>query len=115
MMIPHVLITTIDRLRNNIDASCDGTTLPVCSPLVNALCFALSTAISTRSLNLFLPQITPHGCLMTEQNFKPELSKIRTFASLESQIIHSPFLCLEPIWLLVLLGTPARKIIPLHP
>ena len=46
---------------------------------------------------------------------KPELSKIRSFASLESQIIHSPFLCLEPIWLLVLLGTPARKIIPLHP
>jgi len=73
MMIPHVLITTMDRLRNTIDASCDGMTLPVCSPLVNVLCFALSTAISTRSLNLFLPQIILHSCLMTEQNFKQAL------------------------------------------
>jgi len=65
--------------------------------------------------NADLGSLAQTGCHYTRRVVKPELSKIRSFASLESQIIHSPFLCLEPIWLLVLLGTPARKIIPLHP
>jgi len=70
MMMPRDLITTMDRLRNNIYTACDGMTLPVCSHLVNALCFALSAALLTLSLNLFLPQITLHRRLMTEQNFE---------------------------------------------
>jgi len=70
MMIPHVLITTIDMLRNNMYASCDCITLPVCSHLVNALCFAHSTAFFTHSLNLFIPQITPFSWGLAKQNFK---------------------------------------------
>jgi hypothetical protein len=70
MMVPHVLITTIDMFRNNIYASCDCITLPVCSHLVNALCFAHSTALFTFSLNLFLLQITLFSWELAEQNFK---------------------------------------------
>ena len=75
MMIPHLLITAINMRRNNIFVSCDCITLQVRSYLVNALCFAHPTVRFILSLNLFLPQITPHSCLTAEHNSKQPLQQ----------------------------------------
>jgi len=70
MMISHVLITTADTLRNNVYASYACITLPVCSHLVNAICFGHSTAFPTLWLNLILSQITMFSWGLAKQNFK---------------------------------------------
>jgi hypothetical protein len=70
MMIPHVFIIAIDMLSNNVFSACGCITLPICSHLVNALCFALPTVLFTLSFNLPLPQIAPLSRLMFKQNFK---------------------------------------------